>query len=252
MLVALAAPADSSSSSISVSSAPGLGHRLLDYKRSLLIAICLMAFQQFSGINPVMMYAADICAQAGMGNAEVSSMAIMGMQVCMTALSGWLVEAVGRRRMLIFAGVAMTVSHLGLAYYLAAQAWSWWTPSWLAMLCLCTYICGYCTGMGPVPWLLLAEIFPVEVRGAASALATSVGWISAFIMLIQFRALQATLGPSGVFALFAVFCFGILVFACLCAPETRGKTVEQIVWELNGPPARRPSPEDCPKLVVRV
>mmetsp|Transcript_60503 Transcript_60503/g.174552 ORF Transcript_60503/g.174552 Transcript_60503/m.174552 type:complete len:559 (-) Transcript_60503:163-1839(-) len=220
------------------SSDSGVSSSLLDYKMSLLVAVCLMAFQQLSGINPVMMYAADICAQAGMGNAEVSSMVIMGMQVTLTAASCFLVEAAGRRRMLQFATVTMCLSHVGLAYYMAAQSREWWTPSWLAMVCLCTYILGYCTGMGPVPWLMLGEIFPVEVRGAASALSTSVGWISAFVMLIQFRNLQVTLGSSGVFALFAVFCFGIFVFVCAVAPETQGKTVDQIVRELNSPAPR--------------
>lgn len=225
-----AAAGDSAAASTaSGGSVRGEGQRLSDYPLSLLVAVGLLAFQQLSGINAIMMYTTDICAKAGVENAELSTLGVMVAMVVLTAFACVLVETAGRRSLMQVAGMLMCLAHLGLSYYMAAQERGWWAPSWLALAALSTYIVGFATGMGPVPWLILSEVFPVEVVGVASAFATAVMWLCAFVVCLAFRGLQSTLGASGVFALFAACCFCCFLFVTALVPETKGKTVDEVL-----------------------
>jgi len=210
-------------------------HRLIDYKRCLVVAIGLMAFQQLSGFNAIMMYTNDICAQAGMGNAEFSTMVVMMAQVVLTMLSCMLVETVGRRSLLQLAGFTMCLSHLGLSYYYLAKEHALWGPPWLSLLSLSMFVVGYSIGMAPIPWIILAEIFPVEVVGTASSMATAVGWFCSLVVCWTFHGLQVKLGADGAFMLFAFSCFACFVFVTALLPETKSKTLEQVLWVMRGP-----------------
>jgi len=223
--------ADEGSAASTASSSGPTGHsrRLSDYPMSLLVAIGLLAFQQLSGVNAIMMYTTAICNQAGMENAELSTLAVMLAQVVLTAAACMLVETAGRRSLMQSAGLLMFLAHMGLSYYMAALDRGWWAPSWLALAALGIFVVGFATGLGPIPWLILSEVFPVEVVGAASALATAVMWLCAFLVCVAFRGLQAILGASGVFAIFGGFCLACFVFVTALVPETKGRTVDEVL-----------------------
>jgi len=203
--------------------------RVVDYKLSLLVAVGVMVFQQLSGINAIMMYSTSICAQAGMADPAVAALGIMVAQVALTGAASGLVELAGRRSLMQASGASMCLSHLALAYYMAAAERGWWAPPWLALASLAVFIVGFSTGMGPVPWVVVGEVFPGEVLGSASAVATAVMWICSFNVCLGFPALQAALGKSGVFLLFAGFCFGCLAFVTALVPETKGRSVDEVL-----------------------
>jgi len=212
----------------------GHSHRLSDYRMSVVVVVGLMVFQQLSGINAIMMYATDICSTAGLENAEAATLAIMVAQVVLTAITGALVETAGRRSLMQLAGVLMCAAHFGLAYYMKAQGAGWWAPSWLALSSLCIFIVGFGVGMGPIPWIVISEVFPVEVVASASSLATAVMWTCSFIVCMGFRGLEMTIGSSQVFALFGFFCLLCFAFVTAVVPETKGKTVDEALETLRG------------------
>jgi MFS family permease len=90
----------------------------------------------------------------------------------------------------------------------------------------------YAMSLAPVTWVVISEIFPNRIRGAAIAVAVSALWIACFLLTLTFPWLNATLGPAGTFWLYAAISVAGLVFIAFKLPETKGKTLEQIEKEL--------------------
>lgn len=226
MLVASQASGSASASSNSRS--------LLKYKKSLVIGMGLLCFQQAGGVNAVIMYTSDICSKAGVQNANAAAMASMFAQVLFTAMSVALMERAGRRVLLLFACTCMTLSHAVLAYYFYAQSHDLWAPSAVALVALVVFIFGFSLGMGPIPWLLMPEIMPTEVRGKASSFGTAINWGTSFLVTLCFQPLQNMIKIEGVFLLFCGVMFVCLVFVAMKVPETKGKSVEEVLEILDG------------------
>jgi SP family facilitated glucose transporter-like MFS transporter 8 len=223
------AAAAGSEDAVPAQAATSLGY----YSRSLVVGVGLFLFQQFSGANAIMMYTTKICQEAGVPNAQLAAMGSMAAQVALTAVACTLVERAGRRPLLLFATTTMCISHLLLSYYYVASSHGLWAPSWLAILALAVFIVGFSLGMGPIPWLILAEIFPTEVRGTASSIATAVNWGSSFLVCLFFQPLEEALTRQGCFFLFAMVCLACFIFVKLLVPETKGKTVDEVLATMN-------------------
>jgi MFS family permease len=86
--------------------------------------------------------------------------------------------------------------------------------------------------LAPVTWVVISEIFPNRIRGAAMSVAVSALWIACFILTFTFPLLNERLGPAGTFWLYAAVCVAGFVYILLRLPETRGKTLEEIEKEL--------------------
>merc|ERR1712048_711336 len=198
-------------------------------KRSLMIGIGLAIFQQFSGINAVLMYLADICTKTGMSHPHHAAVFSMVAQVLLTLLACVLVERAGRRVLLLFATATMTIACFVLAYYFAAGIHGMWAPSWLALLGICVYIVGFSLGMGPIPWLILGELFPTEIRSSASSLATVTNWACSFLVTLFFKPMVELISKQVTFALFGIVCCTCFVFVFGLVPETKGKAIEEIL-----------------------
>jgi MFS family permease len=101
-------------------------------------------------------------------------------------------------------------------------------PPMALLASILLYVGFFAFGMGPVPWVVISEIFPNKIRGRAASVATSALWTGALLVAFTFLSLLRALGVAGTFALFAIlsaFSFG---FVLKCVPETRGKSLEQI------------------------
>lgn len=207
---------------------------LADYKKSMLIGIGLCVFQQFSGINAVIFFTGSICEQAGVPNPSASAMVSMGAQVLLTGLACVLIERAGRRGLLLFASSTMAIALFILSYYFLAQDLGLWGPSWMALIGLGLFIMGFSLGLGPIPWLIIGEIFPTEVRSSASSCATAANWSSSFIVTLAFSHMEALLTKEGTFAFFGTVCVTCFVFVYAVVPETRGKSIDDVLLALNG------------------
>lgn len=222
--------------------------------RALAISLGLMFFQQLSGINAVIFYNSAIFASAN-GGKEMSSASIIvgGIQVVATLLASVVVDKVGRRILLLVSDLMMAVSTILLAVYFQLKQDD---PakvddlSWLAVLAVCLFIAMFSIGYGPVPWLMVGELFANNVKAFASPVAGVFNWLLAFLVTKVFTNLKDAMGEAGVFWLFSGISLLGTVFVFLVVPETKGKSLNDIQRLLAGEklnadePAGLPEPRD--------
>lgn len=203
-----------------------------------------MFFQQCSGINVVMFYTVSIFQSAGYkDNAEMATMLIGLVQVLATAIACHFMDRAGRRQLLFISSAGMTLTCCTLGYYYhlinsnPTQATS---VSWLALASLVVYIAAFALGWGPIPMLVMSEIFPVKARGAASAITTAANWTLAFVVTKEFPFLVDTIGQTATFWLFGLSCLISAGFVWRYVPETKGKSLEDIELYFMGRAMRGP------------
>jgi MFS family permease len=123
------------------------------------------------------------------------------------------------------AGLALIYCVMGWCYHSGVQGWP------MLVLVLAAIAC-YAMSLAPVTWVVISEIFPNRIRGAAMAVAVMAIWIACFLLTYTFPLLNAKLGPAGTFWLYGAICLAGFVFIFFKLPETKGKTLEQIEKEL--------------------
>ncbi|XP_027221001.2 facilitated trehalose transporter Tret1 [Penaeus vannamei] len=217
--------------------------------KPLLIALALMLFQQLSGINAVIFNLKTIFADSGTDLSDDVSSIIVGLvQVLATAFASVLMDKAGRKFLLIISAAAMIVSlvSLGVFFYLKDNG-DVSALGWLPITSLIIYIASFSIGYGPIPWIMMSELFSANVREAAGSLSTMTNWTLAFIVTYFFESIQEAIHEYGVYWLFGGICAVNLAFCVLVVPETKGKTLQEITALFGGPttsptPARHSSP----------
>jgi SP family galactose:H+ symporter-like MFS transporter len=146
---------------------------------------------------------------------------------CFHVLAIFLLDRVGRRPLLL-AGVAGQI--VGLAILGAAFQFQQLASfkSSVAIGGLVIYVACFAFGLGPIFWLLISEIYPLKVRGAAMSAVTVTNWAMNLAVAVTFLTLVAVLGHAGTFWLYGAIAFGAWVFIYFLVPETKGKSLEQI------------------------
>ncbi|KAF4678196.1 hypothetical protein FOL47_003258 [Perkinsus chesapeaki] len=193
------------------------------------IGIMLQVLQQFSGINAVIFYQTSIFQAAGVESRDVISLTVMAVQVIVTFIAVMIVDRAGRRILLISAATGMCLSAVceGLFFYLRDVSGNE-NVGWLAITAAYCYIASFSLGVGAIPWLIMAELFPDEVRGLASSLATMVNWLCSFLVTQFLNDIREAITFYGVFWLFAGICLIMVLFVMFLVPETKGRTFEEI------------------------
>ena len=197
-------------------------------KFALLIGVMLNVFQQITGINGVIYFAPKIFETAGYDLATTASLATMGIgviNILSTFAAVQLVDRAGRKPLLQLSLLGMTAALIGLAVAFFCDCS---LIGIIAIICLLAYVGSFAIGMGPVPWLIIAEIYPLSVRGRAMSIATFANWFFNFLIAQSFLGLITGLGSEGVFFLFAVLSLVALFFVTQFIPETKGKSLEEI------------------------
>jgi len=209
---------------------------------ALVIGIGLAMFQQITGINTVIYFAPQIFEAAGLSSASVSILATAGVgavNVALTIVSMWLIDRAGRRALLLWSlgGMAVTLLILAGGFAFGTSGAS----GWITVLSVAAYVAFFAVGLGPVFWLLIAEIFPLAVRGRAMSLATISNWGFNLVVTITFLGLIDLFGRTGTFLLYAVLTLVALVFTAVLVPETKGRSLEEIEDALEGRQAPVPA-----------
>jgi len=205
----------------------------------LFCGIALAVIQQVTGINTVIYYAPTIFQRAGFHSNEAAIVATAGVglvNVLMTIVSIPLIDKVGRRPLLLISltGMGASLAALAIGFAVGGEA-----LKWIGVLSLAVYISSFAIGLGPVFWLLVSEIFPLNVRGQAASIATMANWLSNFIVSLTFLSLQNALGSVWTFVLYAALC-GVGIWFCLrFIPETKGVPLEFIERDLRAGRALR-------------
>ena len=217
--------------------------------KPLIISIGLMVFQQFCGINAVLFNAASIFADAGFKKGKLVSISVGLIQFVGTGLACLIMDKAGRRILLLIMAIGMCVALVGLGLYFEiyippkddssssdavllvgsiSHSVAASKISWLSILCIVLFNLAFSLAWGPIPWLVMSEIFPLRARGPASSIATLSNWLLVFIITNRFPSMQAGLTPQGTYWFFGGWCFLGFVFVYLLMPETKGKTLEEI------------------------
>ncbi len=203
------------------------------FRRPLIIAVALMAFSQFCGINAIMYYSTKIFTTAGVGvkNAFMSSVIIGLVNVVFTFVAILLVDKAGRRPLLLI-GLAVQVIALGAVGWMFHSG-AGGVPLLAAIL---AFIAAFAMAMGPISWILCSEIFPTKVRGRAMSVATFAIWTSCYIVAQTFPMLNdnPAIGPAKTFWVYAGFSLAGFLFVLAMVSETRGRTLEEIERSWSG------------------
>jgi sugar porter (SP) family MFS transporter len=194
-------------------------------KPVLVLGIVLAVFQQWCGINVIFNYAEEIFTAAGYSVGDMLfNIIITGtVNLIFTLFAMRVVDSWGRRRLMLAGsgGLALIYFILGGSYLLQLQGF-------VVLILVLLAIATYAMTLAPVTWVVLSEIFPNRVRGAAMAVATTALWSACFVLTYTFPILNNLLEAGGTFWLYAMICLFGLLFILKKLPETKGKSLEEI------------------------
>jgi MFS transporter, SP family, arabinose:H+ symporter len=195
----------------------------------LILGITLAVFQQWCGINVIFNYAQEVFAAAGYSVSDtLFNIVITGsVNLVFTLIGMTLVDKLGRKALMLIGagGLAGIYAVMGAMYFFHLQG----LP--LLILVVAAIAC-YAMSLAPVTWVILSEIFPNKVRGAAMSIATVALWAACFLLTYTFPMLNRILQASGTFWLYGFICVLGFWFIFKRLPETKGKTLEEIEKEL--------------------
>ncbi|MFI5194403.1 MAG: sugar porter family MFS transporter [Chitinophagales bacterium] len=200
-------------------------------RKATFIALFLSVVSQFSGIDIVLHYGPVIMERAGFSFANsLFGQIIFGIVlVVFTVMSMWKIDAMGRRRLLFLgnAGVFLSLLVMGWIFNTAH-------PSETALIVsISFFIASFAFSLGPIPWIIMAEIFPTKIRGRAMAIATLVLFAANWLIAQMFPLMSSLLGEGGMFWLLAALAIPTFFFVWKVLPETKGKSLEELetLWQ---------------------
>lgn len=201
----------------------------------LILGIVLAVFQQWCGINVIFNYAEEIFTSAGysVGDMLFNIVVTGTVNLIFTFVAMRMVDSWGRRKLMLLGSIALAVIYfaLGASYFFGLKG--------LAILILVLgAIATYSMTLAPITWVILSEIFPNSIRGAAMAIATTALWIACFVLTYTFPILNKLLNASGTFWLYAFISLLGFLFILKKLPETKGKSLEEIERQTSPNPSK--------------
>lgn len=202
------------------------------WRKALLLGILLPLFSQFSGINAIIYYGPSILSNAGVSlSNSLLSQVIFGLaNVIFTLVAIWKVDSAGRRPLYLWgtAGATIALFLTGFCFATGATASIW------LLICVMAFLACFAFSIGPLKFVVAAEIFPGKIRGRAMAISIMVMWVADTIVGQLTPVLLKAVGAGGTFWIFSAF--GIIAFITVyrLLPETKGKSLEQIENEWKG------------------
>jgi MFS transporter, SP family, arabinose:H+ symporter len=194
-------------------------------RKVLLLGIALAVLQQWCGINVIFNYAQEVFSAAGYSVSDILfNIVVTGtVNLVFTLVAIGFIDRYGRRVLMLVgaAGLAVIYTILGGLYYIHSRG----IP--MLVLVVAAIAC-YAMSLAPVTWVVIAEIFPNRIRGAAMSVAVTALWIASFVLTYTFPLFNQALGAAGTFWIYAAICVAGFVFIKSRLPETKRKTLEQI------------------------
>lgn len=167
---------------------------------------------------------------------EIATIIVGIMQVVATLFASLLVDRLGRRILLIISAFAMATCTIVMGIYFFLQDKDRALTSslgWLPITALCIFIIAFSIGFGPVPWLMLGEVFGQDVKGLAGSLSGTLNWVLAFIVTKTYSNLAAAIHTGPTFWFYSVLTIIGAVFVIFVVPETKGKSLNEIQDQLD-------------------
>ncbi|XP_025417239.1 facilitated trehalose transporter Tret1-like isoform X2 [Sipha flava] len=204
---------------------------------ALMISCAMVAWQQLCGIIVLLIYSQMIFIQTGVELSSSMSTIIVGsVMLGASALTPCLAKFTTMKTLLYISGIGMAITDgtLGLFFYLKNTGSDVSSIGWMPLSSLVVFIITYCLGFGPLPWAIMGEIFPPNLKSVASSMTTSFCWILGFVLSKTFINVCDVIGIHFAFWIFAVCCIFALLFTAFVLPDTEGKSLQEIQDMLQG------------------
>lgn len=204
-------------------------------RTALIIGVALAILSQVTGINVIMYYAPEIFKATGDGSSSALMQTVLvgGINTLMTVVAIKYVDKLGRKKLLLIgaAGMAFCLALVGFAFYTGNTQGYWVLAGILA------YISFFAISLGPLTFVVVAEIFPTHIRGRAMSVAIFFLWLSVYVVSQTFPMLLESIGSAYTFWIYMVMSVIAFFFVWAMVPETKGKTLEEIeqLWITNKP-----------------
>ena len=194
-------------------------------KKALITGILLAVFSQFTGINAIMYYAPEIFKSTGTGrdSAFIQTIMVGVINVAFTLIAIKYVDSWGRKKLLLsgISGMTVCLFIAGLAFHTQQQGY-------LVLIAILGYIAFFAMSLGPLTFVVIAEIFPTKSRATAMSIATFFLWLAVFLVSQTFPILIGSIGSAYTFWLYTLISILAFLFIRKSIPETKGKTLEEI------------------------
>ena len=200
---------------------------------ALVIGIILALFSQITGINAIIYYAPEIFKSVGFGaeSALFQTVLIGAINTLFTFVALWLIDKAGRKQLLIWGLIGMVVCLLavGLCFHYELTSGPW------LIIFILGFIACFASSLGPIPWVLLSEIFPTKIRGVAMSFCTVILWVGVLAITQFTPVLLQEVGGAFTFWIFMINAIFLLWFVWAKVPETKQRTLEEIEksWKIR-------------------
>jgi SP family arabinose:H+ symporter-like MFS transporter len=196
------------------------------FRTALIVGMVLALFSQITGINAIIYYAPEIFKNIGFGtNSALYQTVIIGTtNTIFTFIAIWLIDKAGRRTLLLWgvSGMTICLSAIGLMFYLEVGSGPW------LLIFILGFVGSFSASLGPIPWVMISEIFPTKIRGVAMSIAIVTLWLGV-ILITQFTPILLDgIGGAFTFWIFMINAIILVIFTYKMIPETKGKTLEEI------------------------
>nr|XP_023013560.1 facilitated trehalose transporter Tret1-like isoform X1 [Leptinotarsa decemlineata] len=208
--------------------------------KALVVTSSLMFFQQFSGVNAVILYTSEIFKSSGVNvDPKTASIIVGAFQAVATFAASLVVDRLGRRILLFVSTLFVTITTFLLAVYFTLKyrvdvdetilGKVWFLP----VGALCIFMVAFSLGLGPIPWVISSELFPTEIKSITSSSAGTINWFLAFILTTFFLQISDLIGQDGSFYIFSFASLIGVFFVYIFVPETKGKSFSEIQLALS-------------------
>ncbi|WJZ87000.1 hypothetical protein VitviT2T_006408 [Vitis vinifera] len=208
--------------------------RILDlfqkrYLHSVIIGVGLMLFKQFGGMSAIGSYASATLELAGFSSGKFGTIVIGLCQIPVTTIAVALMDRCGRRPLLLVSSVGTFLGTflIGLAFYLKDHELVLKLIPMMVLAGVLIYLWSLASGIGSASWVIMSEIFPLNVKGAAGSLAIWANWFGSWAVSYTFNYLISW-SSSGTFFLYSAVSAAAILFVAKLVPETRRRTLEEI------------------------
>jgi len=205
--------------------APGL-------RMAMIVGMFLALFSQITGINAIIYYAPEIFKSVGYGtdSAMFQTVIIGVVNTIFTFVAIAFIDKYGRRTLLLWGitGMIICLGGVGLMFHFELSSGPW------LLIFILGFIASFAMSLGPIPWVLISEIFPTKIRGVAMSISVLMVWIGVVLITQLTPMLLDSIGGAFTFWVFMFNAIILIIFTYKMIPETKGKTLEEIgnMWKI--------------------
>ncbi len=195
-------------------------------RMAMIVGIVLAIFCQITGINAIIYYAPEILKSVGFGTeSALSQTVIIGVvNTLFTFVAIWLIDKAGRKTLLMWgvSGMIICLMGMGIAFYFNLSSGPW------LLLFMLGFIASFASSLGPIPWVMISEIFPTKTRGVAMSFCILILWLAVVLITQMTPVMLENIGGAFTFWIFMINAIVLLIFVWRIVPETKQKTLEEI------------------------